>query len=121
MMVCYKLRAWKLTFESKLFSESKKLIIKCALGLAHLSKYLDFLLLQRIAQIMDAADEADIMPAFNRGPNPFLDKEKCLLCGVDRTEPVPSSSEGSGILLKNYMCVCPHCFQWEVWIPWISS
>ncbi|XP_070210896.1 protein FAM193A-like isoform X3 [Littorina saxatilis] len=49
---------------------------------------------ERIAQIMDAPDE-ESMPSFPRGPNPFLDREKCLLCGVDRSEATASSSESS--------------------------
>lgn len=38
---------------------------------------------------MDAADESEVsVPAFSRGPNPYLDREKCLLCGIDRVDPI---------------------------------
>ena len=46
--------------------------------------------LQRIARLMDAPDEEPSMLPFRRGPNPYLDKEKCLLCGADR---IDSTSE----------------------------
>lgn len=54
---------------------------------------------------MDASDESDLlMPPFIRGPNPYLDQEKCLLCGVDRHDPTLSENEKSGI--KQHQCIC---------------
>lgn len=37
---------------------------------------------------MDSKEESEIphMP-LHRGPNPFIDKERCLLCGCPRPDP----------------------------------
>ncbi|XP_076436859.1 uncharacterized protein LOC143276252 isoform X2 [Babylonia areolata] len=72
---------------------------------------------ERIAQIMDATDERDIMPAFNKGPNPFMDKEKCLLCGKDKPESFTADAEGSVSEDSNKVELDGHSFdQFQVWV-----
>lgn len=80
---------------------------------------------ERIARLMDAPDDSeDIIPPFNRGPNPYLDREKCLLCGIDRTDPVhpcnentaPDSAENRSDIEGHAFAqlplwVCPPCRQ----------
>ncbi|KAL8592145.1 hypothetical protein ACOMHN_033516 [Nucella lapillus] len=72
---------------------------------------------ERIARLMDATDEADMMPAFNKGPNPFMDKEKCLLCGRDKSESFPADAENSVPEDLNKSELDGHTFeQFQVWV-----
>ncbi|KAL5021929.1 hypothetical protein ScPMuIL_001084 [Solemya velum] len=43
---------------------------------------------KKIEKLMDSKEESEIphMP-LHRGPNPFIDKERCLLCGCPRPDP----------------------------------
>lgn len=43
---------------------------------------------------MDARDDDGDLPllSLSRGPNPFIDKERCLLCGCERVDPPEAAS-----------------------------
>lgn len=44
--------------------------------------------MQKLEKLMDAKDDCDLpqLLPLSRGPNPYLDKERCLLCGCERNE-----------------------------------
>lgn len=44
--------------------------------------------MQKLEKLMDAKDDSDLpqLLPLSRGPNPYLDKERCLLCGCERNE-----------------------------------
>ena len=49
---------------------------------------------------MDASDDADSLEllSLSRGPNPYLDKERCLLCGCERQDPPEAAAYKIGKL-----------------------
>ena len=48
---------------------------------------------------MDASDDNAIkMLPFSRGQNPFLDRERCLLCNCERTDTAEPESVSPGIV-----------------------
>lgn len=53
-----------------------------------LSPSLDSETMQKLEKLMDAKDDCDLpqLLPLSRGPNPYLDKERCLLCGCERNE-----------------------------------
>jgi hypothetical protein len=52
---------------------------------------------------MDAHDEESAlkMLLFPRGSNPFLDRERCLLCNCERTDPPEAEALKSGKFLSH--------------------
>lgn len=59
--------------------------------------------MQKLEKLMDAKDDSELpqLLSLSRGPNPYLDKERCLLCGCERNEvPDPLSFGDTGINLN---------------------
>ena len=60
---------------------------------------------------MDAQDDNAIkMLPFSRGQNPFLDRERCLLCNCERTDSAEPESISPG-KYKPFICIasCMTC------------
>ena len=52
---------------------------------------------------MDAQDDSAIkMLPFSRGQNPFLDRERCLLCNCERTDTAEPESVSPGSTLRKH-------------------
>ncbi|XP_071167409.1 protein FAM193A-like isoform X2 [Mytilus edulis] len=88
-----------------------------------LSPAIDSETLRRLEKLMDASDDADSLEllSLSRGPNPYLDKERCLLCGCERQDPPEAAAykiENSdcekravetNLLTQLPLWVCPEC------------
>ncbi|XP_061177860.1 protein FAM193A-like [Saccostrea echinata] len=78
-----------------------------------LSPSLDSETMQKLEKLMDAKDDSDLpqLLSLSRGPNPYLDKERCLLCGCERNdapEPLPfGDTGGSNKSLENSLSQLP--------------
>ncbi|XP_046371497.2 protein FAM193A-like isoform X3 [Haliotis rufescens] len=77
---------------------------------------------EKLEKLMDASDDSDMpLPTFPRGPNPYLDRERCLICGCERQDPPQAEkilAEMDGDAQKNTdvheltqlpLWVCPSC------------
>ena len=55
--------------------------------------------MKRLEKLMDASDDAESLEllSLSRGPNPYLDKERCLLCGCERQDPPEAAALKSGM------------------------
>lgn len=88
-----------------------------------LSPTIDSETLKRLEKLMDASDDAESLEllSLSRGPNPYLDKERCLLCGCERQDPPEAASYKTehgdpvkravetNILTQLPLWVCPEC------------
>jgi hypothetical protein len=67
--------------------------------------------MQKLEKLMDAKDDSELpqLLSLSRGPNPYLDKERCLLCGCERNEaPDPISYGDTGTNIK-MIYIIDHC------------
>ncbi|XP_021378384.1 protein FAM193A-like isoform X2 [Mizuhopecten yessoensis] len=85
-----------------------------------LSSSIDSETLKKLEKLMDAKDDPELpqILSLSRGPNPYLDKERCLLCGCERLDPPEAavlksqSSEKKtelNSLAQLPLWVCPDC------------
>lgn len=85
-----------------------------------LSSSIDSETLKKLEKLMDAKDDPELpqILSLSRGPNPYLDKERCLLCGCERLDPpeaavLKSQSNEKKTELNSLaqlpLWVCPDC------------
>ncbi|XP_060085578.1 protein FAM193A-like [Ylistrum balloti] len=85
-----------------------------------LSSSIDSETFKKLEKLMDAKDDPELpqILSLSRGPNPYLDKERCLLCGCERLDPPEAavlksqSSEKKtelNSLAQLPLWVCPDC------------